>query len=214
MIAWRVNATVTLLAAHGVQTPTLLAKENALRPLRPANEVALIQDKDMGSGWASGSVRRLGAKAWREGLAVTAGNRGIRPNIRSAEGECGWGGGRGSRIRTCDLQYPKLPRYQAALYPAPLSVAVGYMFHRPPARRPMPAVGSPQSGTGRYFLKKAPATRSPGAMPSLRAVPPMTSSTARTGPPDGMRRSESGSAFSAIRRMRPSARMKIMSRGM
>jgi hypothetical protein len=26
--------------------------------------------------------------------------------------------GRGSRIRTCDLQYPKLPRYQAALYPA------------------------------------------------------------------------------------------------
>src|SRR5579863_643294 len=27
-------------------------------------------------------------------------------------------GGRGSRIRTCDLQYPKLPRYQAALYPA------------------------------------------------------------------------------------------------
>src|ERR1700739_2321498 len=27
-------------------------------------------------------------------------------------------GGRGSRIRTCDLQYPKLPRYQAAPYPA------------------------------------------------------------------------------------------------
>src|ERR1700722_15016961 len=26
--------------------------------------------------------------------------------------------GRGSRIRTCDLKYPKLPRYQAALYPA------------------------------------------------------------------------------------------------
>jgi hypothetical protein len=26
--------------------------------------------------------------------------------------------GRGSRIRTCDLEYPKLPRYQAALYPA------------------------------------------------------------------------------------------------
>jgi len=25
--------------------------------------------------------------------------------------------GRGSRIRTCDLKYPKLPRYQAALYP-------------------------------------------------------------------------------------------------
>jgi hypothetical protein len=29
--------------------------------------------------------------------------------------------GRGSRIRTCDLQYPKLPRYQAALYPGPAS---------------------------------------------------------------------------------------------
>src|SRR5271166_1111194 len=25
--------------------------------------------------------------------------------------------GRGSRIRTCDLKYPKLPRYRAALYP-------------------------------------------------------------------------------------------------
>jgi hypothetical protein len=49
MIAWRVNATVTLLAAHGVQTPTRLAKENALSPLRSANEVALIQDKDTGN---------------------------------------------------------------------------------------------------------------------------------------------------------------------
>ena len=28
--------------------------------------------------------------------------------------------GRGSWIRTNDLQYPKLPRYQAALYPDPL----------------------------------------------------------------------------------------------
>src|SRR5580700_8035812 len=27
-------------------------------------------------------------------------------------------GGRGSRIRTCDLKYPKLPRCQTALYPA------------------------------------------------------------------------------------------------
>jgi len=63
-------------------------------------------------------------------------------------------------------------------------------------------------------LNMAPATRSPGAIPSLRAVPPITSSTARTGPPEGIRRSESGSALSAIRRMRPSARMKIMSRGM
>jgi hypothetical protein len=28
--------------------------------------------------------------------------------------------GRGSWIRTNDLQYPKLPRYQAALYPDPM----------------------------------------------------------------------------------------------
>jgi hypothetical protein len=27
--------------------------------------------------------------------------------------------GRGSRIRTCDLKFPKLPRYQTALYPGP-----------------------------------------------------------------------------------------------
>src|SRR5262249_31084084 len=51
-------------------------------------------------------------------------------------------------------------------------------------------------------------------MPSLRAVPAMTSSTARTGPPEVTSASESGSVFSAIRRMRPSPRMKIISRGM
>ena len=66
---------------------------------------------------------------------------------------------------------------------------------------------------GRYFLNIAPATLSPGAIPSLRTVPPITSSTARTGPPEGTRRSESGSVFSAMRRMLPSARMKIMSSG-
>ncbi len=31
--------------------------------------------------------------------------------------------GRGSRIRTCDLKYPKLPRYRAALYPVVARVA-------------------------------------------------------------------------------------------
>ena len=31
--------------------------------------------------------------------------------------------GRGSRIRTCDLKYPKLPRYRAALYPVFARVA-------------------------------------------------------------------------------------------
>ena len=38
-------------------------------------------------------------------------------------------------------------------------------------------------------------------MPSLRAVPATTSSTARTGPPEGMSRSESGLVFSAMRKM-------------
>src|SRR2546425_626893 len=58
------------------------------------------------------------------------------------------------------------------------------------------------------------ATRSPGLIPSLRAVPPITSSTARTGPPAAMILVDSGSVFAAMRWMRPSARMKIMSRGM
>src|SRR5882762_7489068 len=41
------------------------------------------------------------------------------PGSKKAPGyECRLSGGRGSRIRTCDLEYPKLPRYQAALYPA------------------------------------------------------------------------------------------------
>src|SRR5580692_6623207 len=38
--------------------------------------------------------------------------------------------------------------------------------------------------------KIEPTTRSPGLMPSWRAVPAITSSTARTGAPDGMRRSD------------------------
>src|SRR5215510_482729 len=39
--------------------------------------------------------------------------------------------GRGSRIRTCDLKYPKLPRYQAAPYPGaaarPLDTRFGFV---------------------------------------------------------------------------------------
>ena len=45
-------------------------------------------------------------------------------------------------------------------------------------------------------------------MPSFLAVPPITSSTARTGPPEGTSASESGTLFSAMLRMRPSPRMK------
>jgi hypothetical protein len=58
------------------------------------------------------------------------------------------------------------------------------------------------------------ATRSPGEMPSLRAVPAITSSTKRTGPPEGMTLVDIGSVFSAMRRIRPSPLMKIMSSGM
>ena len=43
--------------------------------------------------------------------------------------------GRGSWIRTNDLQYPKLPRYQAALYPDGLSERCRYTLQTGPARR-------------------------------------------------------------------------------
>jgi len=72
----------------------------------------------------------------------------------------------------------------------------------------------PPQRTYRLPPKIACPTRSPGAMPSFFAVPPITSSTARTGPPEGTSVSESGTVFSAMRRIRPSARMKIMSSGM
>ena len=43
--------------------------------------------------------------------------------------------GRGSWIRTNDLQYPKLPRYQAALYPDYLwETHRRYTLETPPAR--------------------------------------------------------------------------------
>jgi hypothetical protein len=44
-------------------------------------------------------------------------------DVRAAGNEIKWLAGRGSRIRTCDLKYPKLPRYQAALYPVFARVA-------------------------------------------------------------------------------------------
>ena len=50
-------------------------------------------------------------------------------------------------------------------------------------------------------------------MPNFLAVPAWTSSTKRAEPPDEMRRSDSGSAFCSIRRMRPSLSMKIISSG-
>jgi hypothetical protein len=76
------------------------------------------------------------------------------------------------------------------------------------------SIGSTNSGDHIQRPNIGPVTRSPGAMPSLRAVPAITSRTARTGPPEGTGRSDNGSACSAMRRMRPSLRMKIMSSGM
>jgi hypothetical protein len=51
------------------------------------------------------------AKEWRD--------TSVRASLESPEKAKGFNGvfGRGTRIRTLDLQYPKLPRYQAALYP-------------------------------------------------------------------------------------------------
>jgi hypothetical protein len=43
--------------------------------------------------------------------------------------------GRGSWIRTNDLQYPKLPRYQAALYPDCPRKRCRYTLKALPARR-------------------------------------------------------------------------------
>src|SRR5712671_535299 len=113
--------------------------------------------------------------------------------------------GRGSWIRTNDLQYPKLPRYQAALYPDRLGNDVVTRLRR-----------RQQGGlrSSHLRLNRGWATRSPGAMPYFCAVPAITSSTPFAGPPDEMILVDSGSVFSAILRMRPSARMKIMSSGM
>src|ERR1700681_1866962 len=111
--------------------------------------------------------------------------------------------GRGSWIRTNDLQYPKLPRYQAALYPDYLEIR--YLGTR---------LKRCQQGGSRAFQrppKSGCATRSPGAIPYFFAVPAITSSTPFASPPDGMILVDCGSVFSAIRRIRPSARMKIMS---
>src|SRR6476660_7291757 len=113
--------------------------------------------------------------------------------------------GRDSWIRTNDLQYPKLPRYQAALYPEyPLGNDVDTRLAPRPASRQRPF---------HRPLKSGCATRSPGSIPHFFAVPAITSSTPFAGPPDGMISVDSGSVFSAIRKIRPSARMKIMSSG-
>src|SRR5581483_11284989 len=60
-------------------------------------------------------------------------------------------------------------------------------------------------------LNKGWATRSPGWIPYFCAVPAITSSTPFASPLDGMILVDNGSVSSAIRRILPSERMKIMS---
>src|ERR1700687_3412608 len=110
--------------------------------------------------------------------------------------------GRGSWIRTNDLQYPKLPRYQAALYP-------DYLGNDLDTRLRHCQQGG--SRPTQWPLNSGCATRSPGSIPYFFAVPAITSSTPFASPPDAMMLVDCGSVFSAIRRMLPSARMKIMS---
>ena len=59
--------------------------------------------------------------------------------------------GRGSRIRTCDLEYPKLPRYQTALYPAR---AMGEK--RPCGRRGRDAIASINASQQRQYVLGPP----------------------------------------------------------
>jgi hypothetical protein len=128
-----------------------------------------------------------------------------------AKGRPNPAGGRGSRIRTCDLLVPNQTRYQTALCPAKSDVRTDRETARAGVSIHAPRNASKDRG---YFPISGEATRSPGAMPILRAVPAMTSSTKRTGPFEGMTSVDIGLAFSAMRRMRPSALMKIMSSGM
>src|SRR6266571_205290 len=99
--------------------------------------------------------------------------------------------GRGSWIRTNDLQYPKLPRYQAALYPEYLGSDVDTRLGR--SQQGVPVAQWP--------LNSGWPTRSPGAMPYFLAVPAITSSTPLARPLEGMIFVDCGSVFSTIRRI-------------
>src|SRR5262252_904232 len=67
--------------------------------------------------------------------------------------------GRGGRIRTGDLEYPKLPRYQAALRPdrrggRPIRPAVDYTLRRTPASKARLALLEP--GMGNFVAGREP----------------------------------------------------------
>jgi hypothetical protein len=92
-----------------------------LRPPRKAREPSRTADD------GGGTVRTARQK---QGRIVRIAARGINGLI-----------GRGSWIRTNDLQYPKLPRYQAALYPdnpRKRQETSGYTLQAAPARRKLP----------------------------------------------------------------------------
>ncbi len=143
--------------------------------------------------------------------------------------------GRGSRIRTCDLKYPKLPRYQTALYPAwrhcpcphrafaitrpcreqvcPLYHGSFRLFHgRARPRQHWPCTVKPDA-VFYYLLKRGWRTLSPIFTPILAIVPALTSRTPKAGALEGMIFSDRGSAFSASPTTLPVRAMKIMSSG-
>lgn len=95
---------------------------------------------------------------------------------RPAPGQCcddvsGWDG-RGSWIRTNDLQYPKLPRYQAALYPDISERPRGYTLQPAPARRRCGAYCCDAGGGFRPEIaqkRKASGRRTADGRPGRRA---------------------------------------------
>ena len=74
--------------------------------------------------------------------------------------------GRGSWIRTNDLQYPKLPRYQAALYPDCLEYGCRYTLGPAAARRAKGADERADTLLARKFIAKI--GKSPASLGMIR----------------------------------------------
>ena len=125
---------------------------------------------------------------------------------------------------------PRKDTYRYTLRPTAATYDVGHRaLDRPPSQFPRAKIGFARLRHSRWRnhhhqiwlarsrrngqrRKIGVATRSPASIPSFLAVPATTSRTARTGPPEEMILSDSVWVFSAMRRMRPSLWMKIMSR--
>src|ERR1700761_3887968 len=123
-----------------------------------------------------------------------------RKRNESSSHEGGWSGQQDLNLRPA---VPKTAALPGCAIPRPVRYWIAQLACRQQAERDPPPA--------QWLPKIDPVTRSPGAMWNLRAVPAITSRTARTGPPDGMRSSDIGLAFSATRNTCPSPRMKIMS---